>query len=151
MAVFFPDFASNLEWEPILLQDYLATVVNGKIVTPIPPVTIALGNTRLAIVAIGSEDVKPNWYTGGWVTFYFPFQPHYTVPFPRSIVQYPQSLRLRVNNLNLVPFPDYRTPTNLVITPVRYLKSATVQVLQFVGTERDTNTDLLNQILSELA
>lgn len=136
-------FGDSLNWDLVLRNSYYAKPLGGdsKKFLPIPTITVAVDRYTLLIGARNSQ-ASPNWFLAGYVSNRLLFSPSSTSQF-MAVVQSCPSVRLRLNQLTLVRFPDFNLiPYLLEINVARWHKEMFLEVWKYSGQVNDIEASL---------
>lgn len=144
--------ASN--WRLIAQEEKRVRVTSGNLSSnnstyrPIDP-TFTLANSSTVLVGVTSESALPYWYLGARVSQYSYVSPSSARKFIAG-VQTSEQKRIRLNQLTLINFEDYRIYPYVLATEFPYwLEHIYYEAWEYTGSYQ-SNSDILRNLQDEV-
>ena len=137
------ELGNQSNWDLVLKNTYYANVSQSdpKIFVPIPSIGVSV-NSQILLIGARNTQAKSNWFLAGYASPRLLFVPSFNSEF-LSIVQSSPGIKIGLNRLTLLTFPDYNLlPYILEISISKWHKEMFLEIWQYTGSVEDIKSSL---------
>lgn len=145
------ELGNRSNWNLVLRNTYYGNVsqTDPKKFVPIPSIAVSV-NSQILLLGVRNSQAPSHWFLAGYASPRLLFTPSFDSEF-LSLVQSSPSVKVGLNRLTLLSFPDYNLlPYILELSIAKWHKEMSIEVWQYVGSFLDVRDELID-IKSDLS